>query len=161
MRITDQVILTLTQFLFFVNWGIIVLQYCVGFCHTSTGISHRYACIFWVLNTPPSSSPSFPSRWVELPVSHRKFPLAIFFTYGNYVFSVNSLSSSYPLLCPSPNPHQGPELPLGKNQFLFRCLTIEILSSFTSCGLCQYNENKILSHELLKTAHSLSVLSLL
>ena len=24
------------------NWSIIALQYCVGFCHTSTWISHRY-----------------------------------------------------------------------------------------------------------------------
>ena len=31
---------------------------------------------------------------------------------------------------------------------------IEILSSFTLCGLCQYKENKILSNELLKKLHT-------
>ena len=29
-------------FKFIFNWRIITLQYCVGFCHTSTWISHRY-----------------------------------------------------------------------------------------------------------------------
>ena len=28
--------------IFFFNWRIIALQYCVGFCHTSTWISHRH-----------------------------------------------------------------------------------------------------------------------
>ena len=27
------------------NWGIIALQYCVGLCHTSTWISHRYTYV--------------------------------------------------------------------------------------------------------------------
>ena len=31
--------------LFIFNWRIIVLQYCVGFCHTSTCISHRYTYV--------------------------------------------------------------------------------------------------------------------
>ena len=29
-------------FILFFNWRTIALQYCVGFCHTSTWISHRY-----------------------------------------------------------------------------------------------------------------------
>ena len=87
-------------------------------------------------------------------MSHRKFSLAIYFTYGNYILPVNNLSSSYLLLCPSPNPHHGPELPLGKNLFLLRCLTIENLSSLILCGLCQYKENQILSNELLKKLHT-------
>ena len=29
---------------FIFNWRIIAWQYCVGFCHTSTWISHRYIC---------------------------------------------------------------------------------------------------------------------
>ena len=111
------------------------------------------------LNLPPISYPIPPlyivtEHWVELPVSHRKFSLAIYFTYGNYILPVNNLSSSYLLLCPSPNPHHGPELPLGKNLFLLRCLTIEILSSLILCGLCQYKENQILSNELLKKLHT-------
>ena len=34
------------------NWSIITLQYCDGFCHTSTWISHEQACV------PPSWTPS-------------------------------------------------------------------------------------------------------
>ena len=30
---------------FFISWRLIILQYCSGFCHTLTWISHRYTCI--------------------------------------------------------------------------------------------------------------------
>jgi hypothetical protein len=30
---------------FIFNWKIIDLQYCVGFCHTSTWINHRYTYV--------------------------------------------------------------------------------------------------------------------
>ena len=46
--------------LFIFNWRIIVLQYCVGFCHISTRISHRYIYIPSILNLPPT--PYHPSR---------------------------------------------------------------------------------------------------
>ena len=32
-------------YLFIFNWKIIALQYCAGFCHTSTWISHRYTYV--------------------------------------------------------------------------------------------------------------------
>ena len=32
------------------NWRIVALQYCVGFCHTSTWISHRYTYVPSLLN---------------------------------------------------------------------------------------------------------------
>ena len=32
-------------FLFFISWRLITLQYCSGFCHTLTWISHGYTCI--------------------------------------------------------------------------------------------------------------------
>ena len=35
------------------NWRIIVLQYCDGFCHTSTRISHRYTRVPHILNPSP------------------------------------------------------------------------------------------------------------
>ena len=35
------------------NWRIIALQYCVGFCHTSAWISHRYTYVPSLLNFPP------------------------------------------------------------------------------------------------------------
>ena len=43
-------------FFFFFYWKIIALQYCVGLCHTSTCISHRYTYVpsLW---DPPAPSP--------------------------------------------------------------------------------------------------------
>ena len=72
---------------FFLNWRIIHLQYC-GFCHTSTWIIHRYTYTPSLLNPTPISYPILPlyvitENWVELPVSHRKFPHGIYFIYGN------------------------------------------------------------------------------
>ena len=32
-------------FLFFIGWRLITLQYCNGFCHTLTWISHGFTCI--------------------------------------------------------------------------------------------------------------------
>ena len=89
--------------LFLFNWRIVALQYCVGFCHTSTWISHM---------SPPSRT-SLPSHLIpplcvvsesqfEFPESHRKFPVAIYFTYSSvYVSMLPSpfipLSPSHPL----------------------------------------------------------------
>ena len=39
------------------NWDIITLQYCDGFCHTSTWLSHRYTHVSSLLNLPPTSLP--------------------------------------------------------------------------------------------------------
>ena len=44
------------------NWRIITLQYCDGFCHTPTWISHRFTYPP-ILNPPPVSLPT-PSLWV-------------------------------------------------------------------------------------------------
>ena len=40
------------KFIYF-NWRLITLQYCSGFCHTSTWISHRHTC-------SPSRTPLLP-----------------------------------------------------------------------------------------------------
>ena len=74
------------------NWRIIDLQYCVCFCHTSTGISHRYLCPL-PLEPPshhsPHSTPLVVTEiWIELLASYSKFLLAIYFTYGNTYVSV-------------------------------------------------------------------------
>ena len=66
----------LSRFIF--NWRIIALQYHVGFCHILTCISHRITHF-------PSL---FTEHWFELPVSHRKSPLSVYFTYGNIHVSV-------------------------------------------------------------------------
>ena len=40
------------DFFFFISWRLITLQYCSGFCHTLTRISHEFTCI--PHPTPPS-----------------------------------------------------------------------------------------------------------
>ena len=42
---------------FFFNWRIIALQYCVGFCHMSVWISHRYTFVPSLWHLPPTSHP--------------------------------------------------------------------------------------------------------
>jgi len=94
---------------FFFNWRIIALQCSVGFCHTSTWINHRYTYAPSLLNLPPTLQHILP-LWVvtehqlELPASYNKFPLAIYFTYGNvYMFQCYSRNLSHsllPRLCP-------------------------------------------------------------
>ena len=48
------------------NWRIITSQYCHGFCHTSTWISHRCTYVPPILNAPPKFPP-YPiplGRWI-------------------------------------------------------------------------------------------------
>ena len=47
---------------FLKSWKIIALQYCVGFCHTSTWISYRYFKL--VRSQPSSPSPAQPSFYL-------------------------------------------------------------------------------------------------
>ena len=47
---------------FFISWSLITLQYCSGFCHTLTWISHGYTCISHP--NPPSHLLSTRSLWV-------------------------------------------------------------------------------------------------
>ena len=85
---------------------ITALQYCVGFCNTSTWISHRYT---HVPPKPPSHLPPHPTLYIvtepqfEVPESYSKFPLTICFTYGSVYVSM-LLSPFVPLppprLCP-------------------------------------------------------------
>ena len=72
------------NYLFIFSWRIIALQYCVGFCRTSTWVSHRYTYIPSLLNLPPTSHPILSLWAVTDPQfeSYDKFPLAIYFTYG-------------------------------------------------------------------------------
>ena len=44
-------------FSFIFNWKIIAVQYCVGFCHTSSWISHRYTHVPSLLKLSPTSQP--------------------------------------------------------------------------------------------------------
>ena len=55
LGLTASHILLIFSNVFIFNWRIIALQYCVGFCHTSTWISHRYTYAPSLLNLPPTS----------------------------------------------------------------------------------------------------------
>ena len=46
----------------FISWRLITLQYCSGFCHTLTWISHGFACV--PHPDPPHTSLSTRSLWV-------------------------------------------------------------------------------------------------
>ena len=46
------------KFIFLISWRLITLQYCSGFCHTSTWISHEYTCM--PHPDPPSHLPLYP-----------------------------------------------------------------------------------------------------
>ena len=46
----------------FISWTLITLQYCSGFCHTLTWISHRFTCV--PHPEPPLTSLPIPSLWV-------------------------------------------------------------------------------------------------
>ena len=44
--------------LFIFSWRIVTWQYCIGFCHMSTWISHRYTYVPSLLYLPPTSQSS-------------------------------------------------------------------------------------------------------
>ena len=94
-------------FKIYFNWKLITLQYCSGFCHRLTWISHGCTCVP-ILNLSPTPSPSHPSGSCqctspERPVSCIEPGLAIYFTYGNiHVSMLSSQCYSLRLLPQSP-----------------------------------------------------------
>ena len=56
----DAIQLFFFSFIIF-GWRLITLQYCSGFCHTLTWISHGVTCIPHSDPPPPTSSPPHPS----------------------------------------------------------------------------------------------------
>ena len=94
-------------FCFVFNWRIITVQYCNGFCRTSTWISHRYTCDSpsW---TPPTSLPTYPSGLSRstsfgCPASCTELALLIYFIYGNvHVLEKEMLTHSRILACKTP-----------------------------------------------------------
>ena len=80
-------------YIYALNWKIIALQNCVGVCHTSTSISHRYRYVPYLLNLPPTSHPIPPLQvdkdsWFVFPEKYSKFLLALYFTYGSVYVSI-------------------------------------------------------------------------
>ena len=51
----------------FINWRLITLQYCSGFCHTLTWVTHGFTCV--PHPEPPSHLPSHP-----IPLGHPSAP---------------------------------------------------------------------------------------
>ena len=49
-----QLLCNIFKILFIFNWRITALQFCVGFCHTSVWISHRYTYVPFLLNLLPT-----------------------------------------------------------------------------------------------------------
>ena len=99
-------LVTTSQFFFFnlliFNWRVIGLQYCVGFCHTSIQINHRYTYVLSLLNLPPTPTPSQPSRVsqstrFELPASYSESPQLSTSHMVMYMFPRYSLKLSHPL----------------------------------------------------------------
>ena len=84
------------------NLRIIVLQYCIGFFHTTAWISHKYIYVppTWTSSSILSHPSGLSEYRVELPVLHSSFPLAICFTYCTAYVSV--LLSQCVLSSPSP-----------------------------------------------------------
>ena len=128
------------------NWRIIALKCYIGFCHTSTCISHRYTHVPSPLNVPPLSNliPPFyvvTEHQAEIPVLYNNFPLAIYFTYGNVFISI-LLSQFVP---------PAPALPVSTNLFC----TLESL--FLSCKLFhQYHFSRVHTYVLKVRVKSLS-----
>ena len=78
----------------------IALQYCVGFCHTSTWSSHRQTYVPSLSNLPATPTLSRPSGLSQtLPASCSKLPLAVYFTRGRAYASL-LLSPVRPILFP-------------------------------------------------------------
>ena len=103
------------------NWRITALQYGVGFCHTSTWISHGFACDPSLWGLPPASH-AVPPLWVGTepwlePPSHTADPrwLCVFQTVvcmyprcslrSSHPVSRSRFSMSAPLLLPCKQAH--------------------------------------------------------
>ena len=94
----------------FINWRVITLQYCSGFCHTLTWISHGITCI--PHPDPPSHLPLYPIS-LGLPVQQARAlvsciqpGLVICFTLDN-IHVLMLFSRNIP---PSPSPTESQSL---------------------------------------------------
>ena len=93
------------SFLFFFNWKLITLQYCSGFCHTLTWVSHGCTCV--PHPEPPTHLPPHP-----IPQGHPSAPALSTLSHALnlnwwsilcmiiHMFQCYSLKSSHPRLLP-------------------------------------------------------------
>ena len=113
-------------YLFIFNWRLITLQYCSGFCHTLTVISHGCTCV--PHPDPPSHLPPHP-----IPQGHPSAPGLSTLSHASnldwrsisymiiYMFQCYSLKSSHPHLLP-----WSPKL-CSLHLCLFYCLTYRVI----------------------------------
>ena len=89
----------------FISWRLITLQYCSGFCHTLTRISHGFTCVPHPEPPRPTPSPSHPSGSSQC-ISPKQLSHASTLDWRSvshlmiYMFRCCSLRSSHPLLLP-------------------------------------------------------------
>ena len=117
--------LCLLKKLIYFNWRLITLQYCSGFCHTLTWISHRCTCV--PHPEPPSHLPPHP-----IPQGHPSAPALSTLSHASnldwwsvshmiiYMFQCHSLKS---------HPHLLPQSPkvCFLHLCLFRCLAHRVM----------------------------------
>ena len=110
----------------YLNWRIIILQCCDGFCHTSTCIGHRYTYMcptYPELPPPPPPSPAYLSglsqstTFVHL-ASCIELVLVIYLTYGNV--HVSMLFSQ--IIPPLPSPTESKSLFFTSMSSLLPCM---------------------------------------
>ena len=128
---TEELSPSFTSFiLFFIcfNWRLITLQYCSGFCHPLTWISHGCTCV--PNPEPPSHLPphpipqGHPSAPALSTLSHAWKPgLAIYFTYDHRHVSMLFSQISHPCLLP-----QSPKV-CSLYLCLFCCLTYRVITT--------------------------------
>ena len=105
------------------SWRLITLQYCGGFCHTLTWISHGCTCFPHPEPPFPHPSPSHPSGSSQStspkhPVSCIEPGLAIYFTYVN--IRVSMLFSQ--IIPSSPSPTEPKSLFFTSVSLLLSCI---------------------------------------
>jgi len=81
----------------FFNWRKIALQYCVGFYHTATQISHNYTYIPSLMSLLPFPHPSSPSQSAKLIAASYQLSILHMIVYN---MSVLLFPFSHPLLPP-------------------------------------------------------------
>ena len=112
-KVIAQYLLFIYLFIFpfiFISWRLITLQYCSGFCHTLTWISHGFTCV--PHPNPSPASLSIPSLWV-FPV-HQPWALVSCIQPGLVIcFTLDSIlvSMLFSLnIPPSPSPTESKSL---------------------------------------------------
>ena len=95
--------------LMYFNWQLFTLQYCGGFCHTSTWVSHGCTCVPSIpLPSPPHPSGLSQSTGFECLTSCIKLPLVFYFQFSSVAQSCSTLRPHGPQHvrppCPSPTP---------------------------------------------------------